>query len=616
MSGYHGKLLMLDMSSKTASNFEYPKEWETKFIGGRGFAVKLLWDNVPAGTAPYDPDNWLVFAIGPLSGLMLPSSSKMVVASKSPLTGGYGDGNLGTRASPQLKKAGYDGIIVKGKAVSPTYVVVKDDQVEFLDASDLWGKGTYDTEEYLMDKYGKKSGFLSIGQGGENLVKYATVRSQEGRSGGRPGMGAVMGSKNLKSIVVVGSGDFPVVDKQATKKMGSDGYKEVKKAGFYPEWMRMGTTMILEFLQETSTLPVNNFTAGTFSKAKEVDGDKLGETKTTQYGCPRCNMQCGMVIKDEDGNDSELDYENIGMLGPNIGIGELPKVGVLNYMADDYGLDTISLGSVLGMAAEAGENGVLGDEYGFGEYEKSKDLITRLTLRSDDIGNLLAEGTMRMAERWGDQAKNWAIQVKGLEASAYNAGTVPGMALSFGTSPIGAHHKDAWVIQWEIQHSQRDAYSEDKAEKVIELQRIRGGMFESLVTCRFPWIELGYDLDNYPKFLQKVTGREDWNIDEVFQVGDRIYSLMRAYWVREFLAEGHTWDRSMDYPPARWFNEGLKDGGKFTGQHLNKDDYEGLLNHYYRLRKWDKRGVPTKELMYELSLDEEADLLDQVLTLN
>ncbi len=615
MNGYNGKFLVLDMSKKEASEFTYPEEWQRTFIGGRGFAVKILWDNVPPGTDPYSEDNWLVFSIGPLSGLSLPSSSKMIVAAKSPLTGGYGDGNLGTRASPQLKKAGYDGIIVKGKAESPTYVVIENDKVEFHDAKDIWGKGTYDTEKYLIEKYGKKAGFLSIGQAGENLVRYATVRSQEGRSGGRPGMGAVMGSKMLKSIVVKGTGKFPQAEPKEALKLGSEGYNMVKNAPNYDHWMGQGTTMILDFLQESSTLPVRNFSAGTYELAAKVDGSELERTKIEQIGCPRCNMQCGIVIKDAEGNNSELDYENIGMLGPNIGIGDLPRVGVLNYMADDYGLDTISTGSVLGMAAEASENGVLGETYSWGDFEKSKDLITRIATRADNIGSLLAEGTMRMAQKWGGDASKWAINVKGLEASAYNAATVPGMALSFGTSPIGAHHKDAWVIQWEIQFSERDAYTPDKAEKVIELQRIRGGMFESLVTCRFPWIELGYDLEAYPKFLEKVTGRSGWNLDEVFEVADRIYALIRAYWVREFVAEGKVWSRKMDYPAERWFVDGLKDGGKYTGGHLEYDKYDELLNSYYGFRNWDLRGIPKEEEFKRLGLEHEAEQLSNLVDL-
>ncbi|MHA2090046.1 MAG: aldehyde ferredoxin oxidoreductase family protein [Candidatus Kariarchaeaceae archaeon] len=616
MSGYHGILLQVDLTTQEISEFSYPEHWQEKYIGGRGFAAKILWDNVPAGTDPLGPNNWLIFAIGPLSGLSLPSSSKMVVASKSPLTWGYGDGNLGTRASPQLKRAGYDGIIVKGKSSNPVYLEIKDDTVKLQDASNLWGKGTYDTEKVLIEKYGKKAGFLSIGQAGENLVKYATVRSQEGRSGGRPGMGAVMGSKNLKAIVVIGSTDFPIDDKPTYKELGKQGFRDVKAAGMYDHWMAQGTTMILDWCQETSSLPTLNFQEAKFGKSKALDGEELAKTKTTQYGCPRCNMQCGMVIKDAEGNDSELDYENIGMLGPNLGIDDLPKVGVLNYMADDYGLDTISLGSVLGMTAEAHQHGVLDEEFKWGDFDKAKELTTRLAIRSDDLGSLLAEGTMRMAEYWGGDAINWAIQVKGLECSAYNAFTIPGMALSFGTSPIGAHHKDAWVIAFEISEMERDSYASEKAEKVIELQRIRGGMFESLVTCRFPWIELGYSLDNYPKFLENVTGRSGWNLDKVFEVGDRIYALIRAFWVREHSAEGKKWSRNMDYPPVRWFNEKLKGTGPEVGKNLDRGKYDELLNHYYRLRGWDNQGIPTKSTFDRLGLTETSNQLSNIVSLN
>jgi aldehyde:ferredoxin oxidoreductase len=607
---------MVNLTDGSTTDFTYPEEWKNQYIGGRGFAAKILWDNVPRGTDPLSSENWLVFAIGPLSGLSLPSSSKMIVASKSPLTGGYGDGNLGTRASPQLKRAGFDGIIFKGKSSKPVYLEIKDSNVNIHDASELWGKGTYDTEKYLIPKYGKKAGYLSIGQAGENLVKYATVRSQEGRSGGRPGMGAVMGSKNLKAIVVVGSQDLPIYDAAATKEMGKQGYRVVKAAGMYDHWMSQGTTLILDWCQETSSLPTKNFQEAKYEHSKKLDGEELAKTKTSQLGCPRCNMQCGMVIKDSEGRDSELDYENIGMLGPNLEINDLPQVGVLNYLADDYGLDTISLGSVLGMAAEAHQHGVLNEEFKWGDFEKAKELTKRLATRTDELGSLLAEGTMRMAIQWGGEAQNWAIHVKGLECSAYNAFTIPGMALSFGTSPIGAHHKDAWVIAFEISEMERDSYAVEKAEKVIELQRIRGGMFESLVTCRFPWIELGYELDNYPKFLQNVTGRSNWDLEEVFQVADRIYSLIRAFWIREYSAEGKDWSRDMDYPPVRWFNEKLQGTGPEVGKNLDRGRYDELLNHYYRLRGWDNRGIASKETLSNLGLDDISGQLQDIVSLN
>lgn len=616
MSGYTGKFLIVDLTTKTTSTYEYPKEWQNLYVGGRGFAVKYLWENISPGTDPLGPDNQLVFSIGPLSGLSLPSSSKFIVAAKSPLTGGYGDGNIGTRASPQLKKAGYDAVVFKGKATAPTYVLIDNDSISFYDASDLWGKGTFATETELVEKYGKTAGYLSIGQAGENLVKYATVRSQEGRSGGRPGMGAVMGSKNLKAVIVKGSNDFPIADEPAYKARGKEGYAFLKKTPMYEHWMEQGTTMVLSWCDETSSLPTRNYTEAKFEEQAGINGDKLHELTSSRAGCPNCNMRCGLIIKDQEGHDSELDYENIGMLGSNLGIGDLKKVGSLNYMADDYGLDTISLGSVLGFTAEAAQKGAVDLDFAWGDWKKAETLTTKLALRDGELANMMAEGTKIMSERIGSgaygDATNWAIQVKGLECSAYNAFTLPGMALSFGTSPIGAHHKDAWVISWEISESDRDAYSPDKADKVIELQRIRGGMFESLVTCRFPWIELGYDLEEYPKYLKDVTGSDHWSVDKLFKVSDRIYALMRAFWIREFNAIGMEWNRTLDYPPKRWFEETLAGTGPYVGKNLQRAKYDELLDYYYDKRGWAHTGIPTKAKLHELNLDDVTDTLTKI----
>ncbi|MCY3410220.1 MAG: aldehyde ferredoxin oxidoreductase family protein [Candidatus Heimdallarchaeota archaeon] len=615
ISGYSGLFLKVNLSTGEIVSEVYPESWKEHYIGGRGFAIKYLWDNVPAGADPLGPDNALVFMIGPLSGLSLPSSAKMIVASKSPLTGGYGDGNLGTRASPQLKRAGYDGIIIIGKAKQPVYLEITTNGSKLHNASHLWGFGTYDTEKKLKDIYGSNAGFLSIGQAGENLISYATVRSQHGRSGGRPGMGAVMGSKLLKAIVVSGTLELPMADPTGLKKLGSKGYDDIKNASFYEGWMATGTNQVLEWVHEASSLPTRNFQEGTFEGYKNIDATALHENMTDRFGCDGCNMKCGMAINDEDGNKSELDYENIGMLGANIGIDNLKKVGVLNWMADDFGIDTISLGSVLGMAAEASEQGIIEDEISFGNYKAIKSMVSRIVKREDGLADLLAKGTKAMVDAWGDKSKNMAMHVKGLECSAYNAFTIPGMALSFATSPIGAHHKDAWVISYELQ-TDRESYDPSKAEKVIELQRIRGGMFESLTTCRFPWIELGYDISEYPKYLQKVTGQKHWELDEVFKISDRIYALIRAFWVREFHAAGINWDRNQDFPPQRWFNETLKGNSPHVGKNLDRDKYNELLSHYYRIRGWNDHGIPKTSTFIALDLLVEYQELQEEISKN
>jgi aldehyde:ferredoxin oxidoreductase len=298
------------------------------------------------------------------------------------------------------------------------------------------------------------------------------------------------------------------------------------------------------------------------------------------------------------------------MLGSNIGVGDLKQVGTLNRMCDELGLDTIGAGSCIAFAMEAAEKKLIDLDIAWGDFEGAKGLLEDMAYMRG-LGATLGMGTKKAADKIGKGAADFAMQVKGLECSAYDCHLCPGMALSFGTSPIGAHHKDAWVISWEISTGRREHYDADKADKVIEFQRIRGGMFESLVACRFPWIELGYELDYYPEYFEAATGVKT-TLDEMWALGDRIYALTRAFWVREF--EGK-WDRKMDYPPKRWFDEPLTKG-VLKGEHLYRDKYDGLLQEYYDKRGWDDRGIPTKATMKKLKLEQEAAELEKYVKLN
>ena len=610
MKGWTGRLLRVDLTKGKAVHMEYSEELARKFIGGRGLAVKLLWDELRSGTDPLGPDNMLIFAGGPYAGLPTVNSGKMVVAAKSPLTGGYGDGNLGTMAAPNLRKAGLDGIVVTGKAKKPTYLWINDEQVELKSAADLWGLDSYETEKRLKKEHGATTGVLTIGQSGENLCRIATVVSQEGRAGGRPGMGAVMGSKNLKAVIIKGTGEIPVADKDALQKMGKEGFQDLLKRPNYKHWKAQGTMATVEWCQAASTLPTRNFREGVFDHSKEIDGNTMEAQTVKQRGCPNCNMICGNVILDTNGEESELDYENVVMLGSNIGVGDLKQVGRLNRMCDMLGLDTISAGSALGFAMECSEKKLVkGLKLGWGDFEGSQRLIEDMAYMRGH-GATFGLGTKAAAELIGRDAMDFAMQVKGLECSAYDCHLCPGMSLSFGTSPIGAHHKDAWVISWEISTGKREEYGPEKADKVIEFQRIRGGMFECLVACRFPWIELGFEVDHYPKYMEAATGLK-WSLDDMWALGDRVYALIRAFWVREFAGK---WDRTMDYPPERWFKEPLTEG-PIAGKKLDKEKYDTLLGYYYEKRGWDNCGIPTKATMKNLGLDKEAETLNKVVKL-
>ena len=390
MKGHAGRIVRVNLSDGKISKEEISDEIRSKFLGGRGFAAKILWDEV-GGVDPLSEDNKIVFSTGPLTGLPLPSSGKMVIASKSPLTGGYGDGNIGSMAAVQLRRAGYDVLIAEGRSETPCYITIQDEEVKILGARDIWGRTTFESQDRLEANHGKTIGVLVIGPAGEKMARFANVISQRGRAGGRPGMGAVMGSKNLKAIVVKGTGKIPVSDEKKLREMGRKGYGEIKGKENYDFWIRQGTMQVFEWCNENSCLPTSNFREGTFRFSKHLDGYALEGAKVDRKGCPLCNMQCGNIIKDAENRNVEMDYENVGMLGPNIGMDDLRKVGVLNRMADEYGLDTISLGSCLGFLMEASERGLIDERITWGDLDACKKVIED-TAKRRGLGETIYEG--------------------------------------------------------------------------------------------------------------------------------------------------------------------------------------------------------------------------------
>ena len=603
MYGWTGNILRIDLTSKKAKKETFDEAFAQKWVGGRGFASKILFDELKPGIDPLGPDNKFIVSVGPIAGIPAPNTGKTVVAAKSPMTGGYGDGNLGTRFTEQIRKAGFDALIVEGRAERPTILYIEDDKVEFLAAAEVWGKGTYETNAWIYSKYGKSVGVLNIGQGGENMVRFAVVRSLEGRAGGRPGMGAVMGSKRLKAIVVKGSKPIPQVDQEGMKKLGAADLRKVHDLDQQSGWSIQGTNGVLAWCNEVAALPVRNFRKTHHPDAWKVDGERLNNARVATYGCPNCTMRCGIAIHDHEGREAELDYENVGLLGPNLEIFDLPQVGSLNYLCDDFGVDTMSGGCVMSFYADAIDHGAISGDFRFGDAEKAKEVLRRIAYREGEIGNLLAEGTLRASKVIGKGSEAYAMQVKGLELAAYNCKFIPGMALAFGVSPIGAHHKESWIISFEIKQTSRDSYGPEKAQKVIELQRIRGGLFESIVSCRFPWIELGWDIKNYPLYFNKITGL-NWDVDNFWTLADRIYSMIKLFWLREYPQT----DRKRDYPPAVWFDPANVDTeGPIAGKHLEYDKYDGLLQHYYDIRGYDKRGIPTQATLKRLGLTTEAE---------
>jgi aldehyde:ferredoxin oxidoreductase len=604
MHGWTGKFLRVNLTKTKASADEYSAGVARNLLGGRGFAAKILWEELTPWIDPLGPENKLILATGPLTGCPLPSSGKMIVAAKSPLTGGYGDGNIGTLAAVQIRKAGYDALIVEGRASEPVVLLVRDDDVEFLSGKELWGLNSFETEKKLKENYGHAAGIVSIGPAGENLVRFANIISQEGRAGGRTGIGAVMGSKKIKAIVFIGSKDLSPAFPEEMNDLGAEAYREIMTKPQYEFWKRQGTMATIEWSQENGVLPTCNYREGVFEEAEKLGGFAMEKIKVSNRGCPQCNMTCGNIVKDSDRKESEVDYENVAMLGSDIGLGNLRQVAALNRVADELGLDTISLGNVLGFAMEASEKGLLKEKVLWGKFQETKELIQDIALRRG-LGDFLANGVNFASEKIGKNSSSWAMHIKGLEISAYDCHAAPAMALAYSTSSIGAHHKDAWVISWEVQVG-REGYGPEKVDKVIDLQRLRGGVFESLTVCRLPWIEVGLGLDWYPKFLHAATGL-DLNWSTLYAIADRTFNLTRAFWIREF---GKNWSYEKDVPPQRWFKEPLT-MGSLKGSKLDKSSYNSMLQTYYKKRGWDERGIPTKKTLKGLGLENVAKELNK-----
>ena len=389
-----------------------------------------------------------------------------------------------------------------------------------------------------------------------------------------------------------------------------DDLREVHKIDKEAAWSVQGTTGVLPWCNEVAALPVHNFRGTSHPDAWMVDGERVHAARVATYGCPNCTMRCGIAVLDDEGRESELDYEPVGLLGPNLDLYNLPEVASLNWLCDDYGLDTISAGSVLGFYADAIDRGATEGDLRFGDVAGFKKVLGQIA-RREGIGDLLANGTRAAANVFGHGSMDYAMQVKGLEISAYNCKFIPGMALAFGVSPIGAHHKESWIITYEVNQTPREGYGRDKAQKIVDLQRIRGGLFESIVSCRFPWVEVGWGVEHYPIYFNTITGK-DWKLEDFWPISDRIYALIKLFWLREFPET----DRSADYPPAAWFDPANADTeGPIAGKILERDKYDGLLQHYYDIRGYDTRGVPTRATLESLGLDAEASAAEACATL-
>lgn len=607
MNGYGGSILRVDLTSGKITKEPTPPKVARDYVGGRGFGAYFLFKEVPQDADPLGPQNKLIISSGPLSGMMIPGAGKCDFTTKSPLTGGYASASLGGHFTAEMKYAGLDSIILEGISPKPVYLFIDDDKVELRDASAMWGKGALTLEKELKDEYGEEFQAALIGPGGENGVAYASINHDYGRQAGRGGVGTVMGVKKVKAIVLRGTKSVPVADPEGYRKAGMALFQACKDATGLKEWQTYGTTIVTSWCDEVGALPTRNFSAGSFEGGKNIYGPVMRkEIVITDKGCFGCPSPCGKYshMKRYNTNVEGPEYETIGMMGSNLGIGDIQDVAQANLLCDELGVDTISTGSAIGWAMECYEKGILTkqDTYAlelkFGNAQAAFAMIEKIARREPGLGALLGEGVKRAAQKIGKGSEKFAIHVKGMEQSAYATHNATAMLLAYMTCDVGAHHNRAWAITYDLQVG-RDQVVPEKVARVIWLQNFRP-MFDVLGACRLQWVELSIDRDLYVPALEAITGvHRSW--EDLEKIGERIWNLSRLYWARENEGFGRSWDM----PSPRFYEEPPKTGVT-AGQITRLEDVQRLLNMYYEQRGWTSEGLPTRETLQRLELAEFA----------
>lgn len=601
--GYNKKLIRANLTTNEITVENIPDEILRDYIGGRGLIAKYMFDEIPRYADPLGPENKVFVAVGPLSATFLPSSGKIEFGAKSPLTGGYGDSNMGGHLSAELKSAGYDMIIIEGKSDTPKYLYINNDCIELRDASEYWGMGSFDTEEVMKKELGEEFQIAVIGPAAEKLVKFSCISHDFGRQAGRTGIGTVLGSKMLKAIAIRGDKDVKVYDPDALLEKGKEMYDTIFSLPGYTQWAPYGTPDITRWVNNSGVMPTKNFKYSYFEKAYQLTGHDIREKILVKdKGCFGCPIPCGKYSKvEKDGNTYYVEgpeYETIGLCGCNLLLENIEDIAYVNYLLDNYGMDTMSAGGVIAFALECIEKGIIKPEeieykdLRFGDLDSIEYLIHKIGNR-EGVGKILAEGTKKASEILGHGSEKFAIHVKGQECSAYDPRTAIGTILAYMTCDVGSHHNRAWAITYDVEVGRFS--KEGKAEKVIWMQHVRP-MFDTFTVCRFPWIELGFSIEDYPNMLNIVTGF-NYTWEDLIKISERVWNITRAFWVRE----NKDFGRKYDMPPARFYEEPTM-GGPMEGKNIDKDSIEEMLDRYYELRGWNSNGIPTIEKLKELNL--------------
>ena len=626
--GYMGKILRIDLSSGNISRDTLSEADAKKYLGGRGFSAQILFRELGPSIDPVGPENRLVYAAGPFAATGFPLNSRFLVAAKSPLTGIWGESTCGGTFAVQMKKAGYDALVVQGMSSRPVYINIFDDEVKIEAASHLWGKNTLETELEIAEELDiatrreDNPAVATIGPAGENLVKFAAIMHTAHRAAGRAGLGAVMGSKKLKAIAIRGTKKVPIANPEKLIQISRQASSETvtnTNLVYFGKFGQVG--VCVEPLNALGMLPTKNFQQGTFDQHEAISGEMMSKTiLKSRNTCSQCAVSCKREVEVLDGPYAPVDskyggpeYENAAALGSLLMIGDLKAISKENQLCNAYGLDTISTGAIIAWLMECYDRGIMGKadidgiEATWGNVDAALRLIEKIT-RRDGVGDILAEGIKRASEKIGKGSERYALEIKGLEVPMHEPRVKKGMGLSYATSLRGACHLQSFHdtdleapnAAPEIGISKPLAKDDTTRDKVDAIRRSQDwvAVTNSLLLCTSPawvgyqYVRPGFDIEA----LNAITG---WSVTvgEVLLMGERMNNLCRCFNAREGLK------RDDDCLPPRLTEDPLPDGPS-RGERLTRDQLKEMLDNYYELRGWDRiTGNPTAAKLKELGLE-------------
>jgi aldehyde:ferredoxin oxidoreductase len=607
MFGYGGRILTVDVGSGAQQVEEFDAAFARAYLGGNGFAAKLCYDRIPPGIDAFDPRNLVIFATGPVTDSVIPGNNRNCVGGKSPLNGLFFDSTFGGRFAGTQRHSGFDAIAITGAALEPVYLVVDEAGARLKPAADLWGKPTLQTAQAILDREGWDSDVVSIGPAGERRVRIAALahywKNRES-FGARGGLAAVLGSKNIKAVVVRGARKAQFADHDALKAMVNE-TREALKKGTYNLHV-YGTPMLVKGINAIGGLGFFNNRFEHSPDAEQVGGERYkAEFHKKDTTCNKCPVACGKTFEVKEGEYAGTvwkmpEYESIYAFGPMLGNLDPASLIKAEELCDQLGLDTISMGVTIAFVLECLERGFLAEKevgvpVGWGNHQAVHRLV-EMTGRREGFGDVLAEGSARLAGRLDPEARKFLHAVKDLEMPAHSARALKGMSIGYATGTRGGSHHDARPTpQYAPDFDRRSI--EGKAAWAIRSQNFTA-VDDSLVLCRFTSERGGYGMYLNESYVRMINAATGWDLDlpELERIGERICTLERTFNAREGIS------RKDDTLPWRIQHEPIPDGPS-KGAFCSPEELNRMLDEYYELRGWSKDGVPTPERLRTLGLE-------------